>query len=214
MRGKGGNMTGTEKLPKQVQTPVIRKVLTVATVVLLITVLVLAALGWRAGIFKSMDTMNAFLNSMGIWAPVIFLCIHVIQTIIPVIPGAVACSVGVLAFGPVYGFVYNYIGIVLGSTLAFLLARRFGHGLIRAVVSQKTYDKYIGLLDREQTRFNRLFAIAIFLPFSPDDLLCMLAGVSKMRTRTFLLILVVCKPLFLIPYSLGITSLKTLLLGG
>ena len=139
------------------------------------------------------------------------MVLQIIQIIIPIIPAAITCSVGVLVFGPVYGFIYNYVAIVIGSFLAFLLARRFGVPLIRSLTSDKTYEKYANWLDRGQAKFDKLFTLAIFLPFAPDDLLCMLAGVSRMPAKKCLLILIVCKPLFLIPYSLGVQGLAGLL---
>lgn len=201
-------MTESKPLPRiESKKPAIKTAITVATVLFLLLAVVLAILGWRSGIFTSMDAMNDFLARMGIWAPLVFMVVQVIQIIIPVIPGGITCAVGVLVFGPVPGFIYNYVSIVLGSFLAFCLARRFGVPLIRSLTSDATYAKYSTWLDKGQSKFEKLFSIAIFLPFSPDDLLCMLAGVSKMSAKKCLFILVVCKPLFLIPYSLGIQSL-------
>lgn len=200
--------------------PVLRRpdakktIMTVASVLGCAAIVVLCIVGWKSGIFTSPDALNSFLSSMGLWAPLIFLLIQIIQIIIPIIPGAITCSVGVIVFGPVYGFIYNYIGIVIGSFLAFLLARRYGRPLIKSLTAPKTYDKYIGWLDKSQSRFDKLFAAAIFLPFSPDDFLCMLAGVSKMKTGKLLLTLILCKPLFLLPYSFGISSITALLGGG
>lgn len=189
--------------------PIRGTIVTIATISFVTVAIVLAILGWRSGIFTSADAMDAFLARMGIWAPLAFILLQVIQIIIPVIPGAITCSVGVLVFGPVQGFIYNYVSIVSGSFLAFCLARRFGPPLIKAVASEAAYSKYSTWLDKGQSKFDKLFAAAIFLPFSPDDLLCMLAGVSKMTARKCLIILVLCKPLFLIPYSLGIQSLAS-----
>ena len=184
-----------------------KRFMTIGAAVFALAVLVLGILGWRAGLFTSVETMQAFLEGLGFWAPAAFLAMQIIQIIIPIIPGGITCSVGVIAFGPVFGFIYNYLGIVVGSILVFLLARRFGLPLIQSLVSEKSFDKYVTWLDKEQPLFNKLFAAAIFLPFAPDDLLCMLAGVSKMKTSTFCLILVTCKIPFLIPYSVGLPAI-------
>lgn len=53
--------------------------------------------------------------------------------------------------------------------------------------------------------FDRLFAAAIFFPAAPDDLLCFLAGVTRMRFRKFLMIILLGKPLSIAIYSLGLT---------
>lgn len=201
--------TDTGRLPGA--TPSIKRTITIATVITLAAAIVLAILGWRAGIFTSLEALRAYLDGWGIWAPLAFIVIQVIQIIIPIIPGAITLSVGVLAFGPVQGFFLNYFSIVLGSFLAFYLGRWFGQPLIRSITPEKAYAKYSQWLDQGQTKFDKLFALAIFLPGAPDDLLCMLAGVSRMSAKKCLLMLIICKPLFLIPYSLGIEGLTGLL---
>lgn len=184
-----------------------KKIIVTIAILFIVVAIVLAVMGWRAGLFTSTEALNAFLTGMGPWAPIAFLAVQVLQVIIPVIPGGITLSVSVIAFGPFWGFVYNYLGIVLGSYIAFVLARRFGVPLIKSIVSEKSFEKYIGWLDKGQSRFNKLFALAIFLPVAPDDLLCMLAGISKMKTSTFWLILLVCKIPFLLPYSLGLPTI-------
>lgn len=137
----------------------------------------------------------------------VFLLFQVLQVVIPVIPGGVTCSVGVIAFGPIWGFVLNYTGLVIGSVLAFTFARRFGMLLIKSIIPEKAFAKYSNWLDKEQKLFDKLFAAAIFLPFAPDDLICMLAGVFKMKKRTFWLIILTLKIPFLLPYSFGLPAI-------
>lgn len=188
-----------------------RRWMTVVVALGMIVLIALCVWGWKAGIFTSHEKLGAFLDRMGVWAPLVFVLLQIAQTIVAIIPGAVTCIMGVAIFGPVQGFIYNYVGIVLGSCVVFALARRYGRSLVQMLVSPKLFEKYEGWLEHGQKRFTRLFAAAIFLPFSPDDLICMLAGLSAMKGRTFVLIVVLCKPLFLIPYSLGVPSLTALL---
>lgn len=152
------------------------------------------------------EKMQILLREMGMLAPVVFMMIQIIQVIIPVIPGGVSSGIGVLVFGPVAGFIYNYIGLLIGSYLAFQIVKRYGKSFILKVTDQKTYDKYIGWLNKGK-RFERLFAMAILLPGFPDDLLCMIAGLTDMATRKFMMINILCKPAGLILYSYGIKEL-------
>lgn len=52
----------------------------------------------------------------------------------------------------------------------------------------------MGWLDENQRKFQRLFAAAILLPFFPDDALCLVAGLTRMRWSGFLLILLLKLP--------------------
>lgn len=152
------------------------------------------------------EKMQILLMETGMLAPVIFMVIQIIQVIIPVIPGGISSGIGVLVFGPVAGFIYNYIGLLIGSYIAFQVVKRHGQDFILKVTDQKTYDKYIGWLNKGK-RFEKLFALAILLPGFPDDLLCMIAGLTDMSTRKFMLINLLCKPVGLILYSYGIKEL-------
>lgn len=156
------------------------------------------------------EKMQMLLMKTGMLAPVVFMVIQIIQVIIPVIPGGVSSGIGVLVFGPVAGFIYNYIGLLIGSYIAFQIVKRYGQDFILKVTDQKTYDKYIGWLNKGK-RFERLFALAILLPGFPDDLLCMIAGLTDMSTRKFMLINILCKPAGLILYSYGIKELLLLI---
>lgn len=192
-----------EKLEEKLHTERTRRVMNAITVVGLVLVVVACIVGWRTGLFTDQQVLDEFLEKAGAWAPLVFVLIQMVQVVIPVIPGGVSLLAGVLIFGPWWGFVYNYVGIVFGSMIVFYLSRWYGRPWIRGMVSEKTYQKYIGWLDRGKA-FDRLFAIAIFFPVAPDDFLCMLAGISGMSFRRFSLIILLGKPVSIFLYSLAL----------
>ncbi|MFD1318376.1 TVP38/TMEM64 family protein [Loigolactobacillus zhaoyuanensis] len=155
---------------------------------------------FHLGVFKNTAALQGLVSHAEFFGPLLFIGLQIVQVVIPIIPGGVSLAAGVLIFGPVEGFVYNYIGIVLGSLVAFALGRRFGTPLIHHLISQKTYDRYIGRITN-QNRFTKLFALAIFLPVAPDDVLCLLAGLTKMSFKTFTLIILLGKPASILAYS-------------
>lgn len=158
------------------------------------------------GYFTDSTKLQALLNQTGIFAPLLFILLQIFQVIIPIIPGGASSALGIVAFGPIWGFVYNYAGLVIGSILAFLLVKRYGKTFILKVCDQKTYDKYIGWLDKGK-KFDRFFAAAIFFPCAPDDILCMIAGLSSMTLKKFSMIIILGKPLALIAYSFGLSEI-------
>lgn len=161
---------------------------------------------WSQGYFSNPQTLQLLLRQAGLVGPFLFILLQIVQVIIPIIPGGVTSAIGVMAFGPFWGFVYNYTGLVAGSLLAFFLVRQFGRPFIQKITDEQTYNKYIGWLDKG-SKFDLFFALAIFLPCAPDDLLCMIAGLTKMSWRRFTTIILLGKPLALIVYSMGLTSL-------
>ena len=72
-----------------------------------------------------------------------------------------------------------------------------------SMISEKTFHKYSGWLDN-QKRFDRLFALAIFLPVAPDDALCMLAGLTEISLKKFSWIILLCKPATILVYSMSL----------
>lgn len=139
-------------------------------------------------IFASRESLQVFLNAFGWWAPVIFFLLQVVQVIFSPIPGNVTTLAGGAIFGVIEGFLLSGAGIIVGSLLAFFLARLFGQRAVILLVGEKHF-----------TRYNRLvtgrggvgLALLFLLPFFPDDLLCLLAGLSALPAWLFLLFLVI-----------------------
>ena len=139
---------------------------------------------WQAGLLTSQDRLQAFVASCGAAGGLLFVAFQMVQVVVPVLPGGLGCLVGVVLFGPVMGFVYNYVGICIGSLLAFAVARNCGRPLLSLLFSEKLIAKYSDWTERNN-RFARLFALAIFFPVAPDDFLCYLAGTTSMTWRRF-----------------------------
>lgn len=180
-----------------------RKLINILTVVTSIILIILCIYWYRLGIFTSQAKMKAYLADKKIVGPVIFILIQIVQVVIPIIPGGVSLLGGVIFFGAVPGFIYNYIGIVIGSCINFFLARYYGRSFILHIVSEESLEKYMKWTKNQKT-FNWFFGICILSPVAPDDLLCLLAGLTDMKPWTFFWIIILCKPWTIAAYSLGL----------
>lgn len=189
-----------------------RKIINCISIVGIIATIAVTIYFIRLGVFKDVDALRGLVGDSVILGPILFMLIQIIQVVIPIIPGGISCVAGVLIFGPFAGFIYNYVGIAIGSVIIFLLGRQYGKPFILSLVSDKTYNKYIGWLDNEK-RFERLFALAIFLPIAPDDALCLMAGLTKMSLKKFTLIIILAKPVSIFLYSLALIYGGTFLNG-
>ena len=180
----------------------LKKLMNAAYMALFVLCVALGIWLWRKGVFQSKEALQDFLTNYGGSASTLFLVLQAVQVVIPILPGGVSCLAGVLLFGPWLGFVLNYVGIALGSFVAFAMARNWGKPLLDKLFSKKLHAKY-ERWTHESRRFDRLFALAIFLPGLPDDFLCFLAGTTGMSWKKFALITVTCRPLMIFAYSLG-----------
>lgn len=180
-----------------------RRIINILTIISVIALIILTIYWYNLGILTSQAKMHDYLADKKVIGPVIFMLIQVIQVVIPIIPGGISLVAGVVFFGPWWGFVFNYLGIVVGSLINFWLARRYGKSFIMHVVSQSTYDKYIAKTEN-QKKFNAFFALCIVAPVAPDDFLCLLAGLTKMKFSFFLGVILLLKPWTILAYSMGV----------
>lgn len=171
-----------------------------------------AVWGWRTGVLTSQERLQALVSSFGMAGVLLFTVFQAVQVVVPILPGGLGCLAGVLLFGPVWGFAYNYVGICAGSLLAFGVARNCGKPLLSLLFSEKTIEKY-SRWSEERDRFARLFALAIFLPVAPDDFLCYLAGTTDMTWRRYTAIILLGKPFAIALYSLGLTAVWNRFIG-
>lgn len=185
-----------------------RKALNIATIISVILMVLLTIYGVKTGILTDRDKLELLVKESGIWGPLLFVMIQMIQVVVPIIPGGITCGVGVVIFGAWYGLLYNYLGIVAGSLINFYLARRYGQCFVKYFVKEETYEKYIGWLEKGK-KFDKFFAFAIFFPCAPDDVLCLIAGLTKMTWQKCTTIILLGKPASIAMYSLALVYAGT-----
>ena len=184
--------------------PLLQKFINWASIVGAVGTVIFCIWAYYTGILQSKETLSAFIKQAGIWGPPLFIFLQILQTVVPIIPGALTSVAGVFIYGHIIGTIYNYIGIVIGCAIIFYLARTYGSAFVQSVVSKRTYDKYIGWLD-EDNRFERFFIFMMIWPISPADFLCMLAALTKMTFKKYMMIIILCKPITLVIYTYGLT---------
>ena len=190
----------------------IKRAVNIGSALLFLSCIAVAIWLWRMGAFQSVEALQACVDRYGGSAAALFITLQAAQVVVPLLPGGVSCLAGVMLFGPWKGFLYNYTGIVVGSLVAFAMARNLGKPLLEKLFSKKLHDKY-EKWTHESKRFDRLFALAIFLPGLPDDFLCFLAGTTDMSWRKFTLITLLCRPAVIAVYSLGLGAALPFMLG-
>jgi uncharacterized membrane protein YdjX (TVP38/TMEM64 family) len=167
-----------------------------------LVLLVLAAIyGRHAGIFDSVVSLQAFIHHFGDKAILIYILIQLVQPVVPILPGGIATVVGMLMFGNIEGLIYSYIGLVLGEIVLFLLVRYYGSSFAQFILSEKNFQKFEDLLIKHKKGIRRLLIISFIVPFMPDDIICLVAGMSPMSFREYLGIIAILKPWSLATYG-------------
>lgn len=163
--------------------------------------------GVQSGALTSVSRLRDLVEGFGPAAPVVYALVGAAEAVFPVVPGSATIIAAPILFGPVVGFVAAYAATCLGSVAVFALSRHVGTDLLRTRFRPATVDRWLGWLGHRH--FTRWFALGIALPVAPDDLLCYLAGLSRMRWRTFVLLIVLLKPWALLIYVFGVITLLT-----
>lgn len=164
-----------------------------------LTVLFLVYLFKNMDILNNPDALTRALKGHLILGSIGFLLLQIIQVVIPIIPGGVTTVVGFMAFGPILGFILNYVGIVIGSIILFLLTKRYGKPFILLFVDEKSFKHYEQKL--ASSTYETVFALNMASPISPADILVMVTGLSRMSFKRFLYIILICKPISIVAFS-------------
>lgn len=141
-------------------------------------------------IFSTLDTLQSFLLQFGIWTPLVFFLLQLLQIIIAPIPGGTVGLVGGALFGTIGGFLISATGTLAGSVIVFLLSKRFGRPFVIRFVSSELIEKYDQI---KESKLNTVLFLIFLFPLFPDDMLCFIAGLSPMPVKTFILIVMLAR---------------------
>ena len=153
---KETEMTAVEKLATQ--SPIGRILAGIVAAVALI------AIGRQIGPY--LPQFATWVDSVGLWGPLIFILGYVAATI-AFVPGSVLSLAAGSVFGLERGVVYVFIAATLGASLAFLLSRYLARELIEKKLKEKpkfsAIDKAVG---REGLKVVLLLRLSPLFPFN------------------------------------------------
>ncbi|PSQ06374.1 TVP38/TMEM64 family protein [Halobacteriales archaeon QS_5_68_33] len=146
------------------------------------------ALVWRFPGLTDPAWMRAELADLGALAPPAFVALQALQVVLAPVPGQVLGGIGGYLFGTLAGTLLSMVGVAVGSALVFLASDRFGRPYVERALDPTALSRWDGFVERHGAA--GLFALFL-LPAFPDDLLCFVAGLSELRLRGFLVIVLV-----------------------
>lgn len=136
-------------------------------------------------LFHHRQQLKGFIRSFGVYSPLAYVILQIIQVVIAPIPGGAIEFLGGYLFGAKIGFIYSMVGLTLGSLLAFSLARIFEKIVVEKFVSEETRKKFDYLVEHQ----GAILSFILFLiPGFPKDALCYILGLTPMHFGIFLII--------------------------
>ena len=169
-----------------------QKLITLAAAVLL-----LGAGGWflySSGFFRaagSLEGLRAYIDRFAPYSHLLFFLVQFLSVVLAPIPSNITAAAGGLLFGTWPAFVITFGAVAAGSLLVFWLARALGRDFADRLVGRKLSEKYQDVL---RTKAPVFLVLAFLFPFFPDDMLCILAGLTNISFRRFAVIVLLTRP--------------------
>ncbi|MGM7701509.1 TVP38/TMEM64 family protein [Pseudalkalibacillus sp. Hm43] len=132
----------------------------------------------------SLDRVVGYVQSWGIFAPLISIGLMIFQAIAAPIPAFLITATNGLLFGVVWGFVISWIGAMLGAIVSFYLAKRLGYDFVKKKVNETGWLNHLERLNGKYGFW--IVLIARLVPVVSFDLISFAAGLAGMKLRTFL----------------------------
>jgi uncharacterized membrane protein YdjX (TVP38/TMEM64 family) len=113
--------------------------------------------------FLTREMLSNFLEATGFWAPLAFIFIYTMG-ICFFVPGSLLTALGAVIFGAYWGFLYVWVGAMVGASAAFWIGRTLGREFAASLIGDrlKKYDDAI-----ERNGFATvLYLRLIYFPFT------------------------------------------------
>ena len=162
-----------------------------------LTIAVLGGSVWAlhaTGFFQaagSQEALGAYITRCAPWSHLAYFGVQLASVIIAPIPSNITAAAGAYLFGLWPSFLLTWGAVTLGSAVVFILARLLGRRFACQFVGEKLSEKYLDLIRRKRDVF---LLLAFLFPFFPDDLLCILAGLTDISFKRFFLLVVLARP--------------------
>ncbi|MEA3437559.1 MAG: TVP38/TMEM64 family protein [Thermodesulfobacteriota bacterium] len=129
--------------------------------------------------YLTAQALGQFLETAGYWAPVLFMLIYTVGVCV-FLPGTLLTGLGAAIFGAYWGFLYVWIGAMLGASAAFFIGRTLGREFAASLIGDrlKKYDDAI-----ERNGFATvLYLRLVYFPFTPMNFGM---GLTKVHFRDY-----------------------------
>lgn len=130
---------------------------------------------------NSIDKIRDVVMKGGMFSFIIFILLQILQTTVLQIPAVFVTIAGAVIFGRWPAFIMSYIAIMIGSIIMFWIGRKAGRKFLNWIVGKEAAEKWIDRMSGGKY----LFFLMMVFPMFPDDILCVIAGLTNMSFTFF-----------------------------
>ena len=136
------------------------------------------------GLFKDREAIRVWIGERGVLGPLAYIAMQVLQVVIFVIPGELVQVAGGYVFGFALGSLYTLVGIALGSLVNFYAGRLLGRPFVESLFARERIEEIERVTGSGKGAAG--FFLLFIIPGIPKDVLCYVAGVSRLGFPAFL----------------------------
>jgi uncharacterized membrane protein YdjX (TVP38/TMEM64 family) len=126
------------------------------------------------------EKLGAWLATAGLWAPLAFILLYAVGICL-FIPGTLLTALGAAIFGAYWGFLYVWVGAMLGAAGGFLIGRYFGREFAASLIGDRL-KKYDDTTERNGFA-TVLYLRLVYFPFAAVNFGM---GLTRVRFRDYL----------------------------
>lgn len=141
---------------------------------------------------SSPTIIKNFILSTGALGILVFILIQIAQVVCVPIPSVIIVLVGTLIYGPTLCALFCSIGVILGSFISFGIGKSFGKKFVGWIIGKDKLEHYLGIFKGREKSF---LCIAFIFPLFPDDILCLVSGISNITFKEFFKITLLTRPI-------------------
>lgn len=175
-------------------------VLLILAIVVLIAFIVISEVGHLNDYESDEEKINGLvkiISDTGAWGMVVYVLIQILQVVILPLPAVVCYVPGSIIWGAPMATLLASIGVIIGSVIAYFIGRIWGKKAVIWIAGKETTEKYSAYFGK---RGKGIFVIMQILPFFPDDILCMVAGLTSMNFVFFIIVMCTVRPAIISVY--------------
>jgi len=135
-------------------------------------------------LFKDREAIRSWIGGRGLLGPLAYMGLQVLQVVVFVIPGELVQVAGGYVFGFGLGSVYTVVGIALGSLVNFYAGRLLGRPFVESLFAREKIEQVERATGSGKGAAG--FFLLFLIPGIPKDVLCYVAGFSKLGFPAFL----------------------------
>ena len=139
----------------------------------------------------TLEFWQTLLDSFGDLGPLAPIFLAMVESFFPPLPHIALVALNVAAHGGLFGFVYSWVGVMLGGTLMFLFWRRVLKQFFWKFASR---SQKLEKAEQWVSRFDvsSLFMLSV-LPFTPSSFMHFAFGISDFDEKRYLITMLLGK---------------------